>query len=168
MCKKYNSIPILIYRTKEEKKVFSPIDYYLQRINDTRENLILIIITHLLTEFIVNQMLESKHNTSGKLFKDKSYSYKVKLMYDLKLIPEDSFRNLVALNKLRNQYAHQLNPPKDKLKIICEGFTFCELALGEEKLEDAVGDYDFFEILCSWVLGGLFINVRDKGVIFSL
>ena len=145
MEKKYTNIPILIFKTEEDKKVFSPIDYYLQRTTGIRENLILIITTHILTEFIVNKVLESKYNTSEKLLQNKGYYEKIKLIHSLNLISDEMHKNLVALNRLRNQYAHQLKPPKEKLKSICKEFTFCKIALGEEKLDNAVGDYDFLK-----------------------
>lgn len=163
MNKRLGNIPIMFFSSKKEKEQFALIDYFIKRTKNTKENLITIITTHILVEFILNRILENKYQG----LENERFYKKVKILYVLKEIPIEMKINLDALNDLRNQYAHRLKPDKNEIISICKKFTFCNIVLGQEKINKAVEYYDFFRGLCSYTIATLFSHFRNKGINFS-
>ena len=88
---------------------------YVDRVKNSDDELTNVITSHLLTEFILNRIIEEKCSNSKKILDDhKSYTYSVKLtlIQCMGLLPEDLYKNLNLLNHLRNSYAHNLYPDK--------------------------------------------------------
>ena len=79
----------------------------------SENNLVLVTTSHLLTEYIIDNMIQAKCSHPEIILDDKrNFSYFVKLntLYCNGQVPEDIYKNLVLMNKLRNSYAHNLKP----------------------------------------------------------
>jgi hypothetical protein len=77
------------------------------------ENHLAIVVTlHLLTEFLLDRLIKAKSPTPKRILDDSrtfTYSVKTVLVRNMALIDDGLFRNLDALRKLRNEYAHGLD-----------------------------------------------------------
>ncbi|MCH8326504.1 MAG: hypothetical protein IIB83_08100 [Bacteroidetes bacterium] len=94
---------------------------YISSIRPGEEELGLIIKGHLLIENILNQIIEIKFKNSKLLFDDNrtnSFSVKLNILYSLGFIPKYIFQNITNINKIRNQYAHNLKVDSSKLTFI--------------------------------------------------
>jgi hypothetical protein len=90
----------------------APFFRFLKRLT-SEDNLILVTTSHLLTEFVIDKIIEAKCIKPDIILDDKrNFSYFVKLntLYCTGHMPENIYHNLVSLNKLRNSYAHNLRP----------------------------------------------------------
>jgi len=86
-------------------------DYWHEKITNNHDPMVIVITTHILTEFIINKIIEQKYRNSQKnvFAGNRSYSYAIKLtIVDcIEEFNEYYYKNLVLLNKLRNNFAHQ-------------------------------------------------------------
>lgn len=91
---------------------------YVASLRHGEEELGLIIKGHLLIEYILNQIIEQTFKKPEVFFKDNranSFSVKLNILYSLGLIPMHIYKNIQSVNKIRNQYAHNLKVESDKL-----------------------------------------------------
>ena len=91
---------------------------YIASLRRSEGELGLIIKGHLLVEYILNQMVEKSFKKPEVFFKDNranSFSVKLNILYSLGLIPTNIYKNIVSVNKIRNQYSHNLKVESDKL-----------------------------------------------------
>lgn len=75
-------------------------------------HLAIVVTLHLLTEFLLDRLIRAKSPTPKRILDDSrtfTYSVKLVLVRNMGLIDGDLFRNLDALRKLRNEYAHGLD-----------------------------------------------------------
>lgn len=87
-------------KLKDPKEIHSIVDFYYQY----DENLIYYIKGHLFLEYIMNTISEKALNKRKNTFSKKIY-----LLYNNNLISEKEKDLLVAINKLRNKIAHDLD-----------------------------------------------------------
>ena len=76
---------------------------------------------HLLVEYLLNKIIESKCKNSNTILKDsRSYTFLVKLqlVYSMGLIPECVWKNAAKINKIRNELAHNLDFDEKKIDMI--------------------------------------------------
>lgn len=96
----------------DEKDQVDTLIHYFERLEKSQDELVILVTGHILTEFIINRIIEEKCPISkNKLADHRTYSYAVKLtiLKCMNLIPEYLFKNLNKLNKLRNEYAHNIH-----------------------------------------------------------
>lgn len=75
-------------------------------------HLAIVVTLHLLTEFVLDRLIKAKSPTPKRILDDSrtfTYSVKLVLVRNMGLIDEPLFRNLDALRRLRNEYAHGLD-----------------------------------------------------------
>ncbi len=94
---------------------------YLASLRHGEEELGLIIKGHLFIEFIMNQIIEFEFKIPKIFLNDNrtnSFLVKLNTLYSLGLLPKHIYQNITTVNKLRNQYAHNLKVDKNKLSFI--------------------------------------------------
>ena len=75
-------------------------------------HLAIVVTLHLLTEFLLDRLIKARSPTPARILDDSrtfTYSVKLVLVRNMGLIEDEMFRNLDALRKLRNDYAHELD-----------------------------------------------------------
>jgi hypothetical protein len=86
---------------------------HLARSLDRLENhLAFVVSLHLFVENLIDALIELRSPTADLIFEDhRSFSFSVKLtlVFNMRLIPKRLFENIRALNRLRNEYAHRLD-----------------------------------------------------------
>lgn len=90
---------------KETEKIVAT---FADRLNTIKEPISAVVTIHLYTEYWIDLVIKNKTKTANKFLKW-SYASKLDLIYNLELIPEKLYQNLLKLNKLRNACAHNLN-----------------------------------------------------------
>lgn len=86
-----------------------PISYILLFIlNKSVDSISFIITLHKYIEFLIDVLLKEKLNYSTKKIKYLGFSDKLKVISDQSLIPSKLSDNLSNLNRIRNNYAHDL------------------------------------------------------------
>lgn len=83
-----------------------------QRLDRLENHLAFVVSLHLFVENLVNALIEERSRTPTLILEDhRAYSFSVKLtlVFNMRLIPEDLFKNLRVLNKLRNQFGHEID-----------------------------------------------------------
>ncbi len=70
-----------------------------------------VLTLHVSTEYWLDCILQYRCRLNEEELEvfDLSYSKKLSVLYKLKLLPDDIYQNLKALNELRNRFAHKLN-----------------------------------------------------------
>lgn len=81
---------------------------YLKKLKSADE-LIFVTTAHLLTEYILNMIIEHKCKNPEKLM-GYQYSKKLDILFCVDLIPDYLYEDLCQLNSLRNKFAHNLYP----------------------------------------------------------
>ena len=81
---------------------------YLSRLKSAHE-IIFVTTAHLLTEYIVNIIIQQKCGSPEKLT-NFQYSKKLDVLYCMGLLPDYLYEDLRQLNTLRNKFAHNLHP----------------------------------------------------------
>ena len=72
---------------------------------------------HLLTEYLINRIIEDKLGWSRK-YDRYSYSKKIDEVEGRNLLPEETIENLRLLNKVRNKMAHELDVTIEKSEML--------------------------------------------------
>lgn len=162
---------------KNKKKSVDTLDDitvgYIASIRRGEEELGLIIKGHLLIEFLLNQIIEQKLKNTKEIFKDSrtnSFSAKLKIIYSLGILPKYLYSNITNINKLRNQYAHNLNVNSNKLTYIYyrEDREIRNKEYFDKKKNP---EREYIKLLCFGTLiqlRNLFFNEFGKGPKFSL
>lgn len=91
----------------EELQSFS----WLHKIETLSEPLSIVITNHLFVEYALNHLIESNCKNYTKILNDNNrwtFSMKLELCYQLDLIEEYLYLNISKLNKIRNEYSHNL------------------------------------------------------------
>jgi len=84
-----------------------------------KDPLTLTIKGHLFIENCINEILEQSIPNPKKLLKNSSFNNKIVLYDALNLCPDKNFtKKLIAINKLRNHYAHNLEKKLSKKKML--------------------------------------------------
>lgn len=87
-------------------------------------HLAIVVTLHLLTEFVLDRLIKAKSATPRRILDDSrtfTYSVKLVLVRNMGLVDDALFRNLDALRRLRNEYAHGLDV--DLARKLNLGFT---------------------------------------------
>lgn len=74
-------------------------------------NLSTVLSVHLFTECLLDELIDRESVIASRLKDRRVYTFAVKLalVFHMGLLDKALFDNLVALNSLRNQYAHQID-----------------------------------------------------------
>jgi hypothetical protein len=92
--------------------------HYTSKVDRRSDELTTVVKGHLLVEFVLNELIRRGLRDPKPLLDDhRSYTFAVKaqILYSARLLPPEIFRNIVRINKIRNQLAHNLQT--DQLKI---------------------------------------------------
>lgn len=81
---------------------------YLDSIEELDDILAIVLKTHLYTEYWIDQLVKEVSLTANESIKY-SFAVKLNLIYNMGCIPEALYLNIKKLNKLRNQFAHNLD-----------------------------------------------------------
>lgn len=124
------------------------------------DKLIMITTNHLFSEYILNKIIENKCPTPRIILGDRRYSYSLKLnlIYSMGWLPEFIYQDLLILNKLRNSYAHNLNPDFSIFQYYNEDLEEVKI----DKTENRHEYLDFIDGLCFNVIGALINYVRHE------
>lgn len=85
---------------------------WLRRLNESDSPLVITLTTHLLIEYGIEYLLSSEGSCRPELNDEllgMSFSRKAKLVFKMGLIPKQLYNNIVNFNKIRNQFAHNLD-----------------------------------------------------------
>ncbi len=83
-----------------------------QRLDRLESHLAFVVSLHLFVENLVDDLIRAKSETAAAILDDhRAYSFSVKLtlVFNMKLIPKGLFHNVRTLNDLRNRYAHHID-----------------------------------------------------------
>lgn len=91
----------------EETK--TTVSEFLDRLRKIEDPAAIVVTTHLFCEHAINRLLLEKKKTGNKYIKDKSsFLIRLDLCFNMGLISDEIFYNLIKLNDLRNKCAHNL------------------------------------------------------------
>lgn len=82
------------------------------RLERLENHLAIVLSIHLFVEHLLDRMIDAKSEIAGRILKDhRTYTFSVKLalVFHMELLDRGLFDNLVALNSLRNTYAHEID-----------------------------------------------------------
>lgn len=83
---------------------------FISRLKKIGDPSAMIVTIHLFCEHALNELMKVKKRNPGKFITDNSsFVVKLDLCYNMNLINQELFENLVKLNRLRNKCAHTLN-----------------------------------------------------------
>lgn len=81
---------------------------FIYEINNLDPSTVLVIKIHLCTENLIDKILFTKFSANKDLL-NKKYSTKLEYIYKRKAIPKVLYSNLKNFNRIRNNYAHNLD-----------------------------------------------------------
>lgn len=131
--------------------------HFIERLEESQDELVIVLTSHLLTEFIINRIIEERCQESKKILSDhRSYTYAVKLtiINCMGMIPEYLFHNLTKLNGLRNEFSHnlRLNPKKLNLSFRNPPLLGVHDEIVYECSDDSAALFEFIYAMCSSVM----------------
>lgn len=91
---------------------------FIAKLRRDEDELGLIIKGHLFVEVVVNQIVSKRCKNPKVILSDhRTYSFAVKLqmLYQMGLIPDHIYQNIQKVNKIRNQFAHNLEVNSAKI-----------------------------------------------------
>ncbi|MGI0073181.1 MAG: hypothetical protein ACREA3_05170 [Nitrosotalea sp.] len=93
-------------------------DKMIEEVIKADNQLILFIRGHLYLEHYVNLAIEKKFSNSNELIDDAhfTFNYKIKILHGLGFLDKWLFTYAKAMNEIRNQFAHNLNPADKKIE----------------------------------------------------
>jgi len=145
-------------------ETISIFNHYLKRLEDTDDDLILVITTCLLTEHIIDKIIDIKVPRGNEIL-EWTYARKLRLIFSMGLIPEHSFENLRRLANIRNVFAHKLSPiEEDMVKhMLISNPSTPVSRLDTKKISESL------QLMCLYILDELCSIVsRDLGVDVAL
>jgi hypothetical protein len=83
-----------------------------QKLNGHYEQISTLLITHLYVEYFINFLIKRYFKLSAKILDDHNrytFSVKLDLIYEKDFIPEWLYFNIRKLNKIRNEFSHNLD-----------------------------------------------------------
>jgi hypothetical protein len=92
--------------------------HYIARLRYHEDELGLVVKGHLFIEFVINQMILKRCKSPKTILEDhRSYPFSVKLqiVYSMGLLPHPIYLNIRRVNKIRNQFAHNLEIDVNKI-----------------------------------------------------
>jgi len=149
-----NLHPIIIDVTKD-------ITYdYISRMRYHEDELGLIVKGHLLIEYIINKIIERKcKNPKIILLNRQNYTFSVKLqiVFSMGFLPQSIYRNIRRVNRIRNEFAHNLEPNYDKIdfKFTKYNGTSEETISLRPKLKKGFIERKYIKMLCFGTLSQL-------------
>ncbi len=98
------------HRTISEEQFFLSL---VSELNEQKETRMLALMIHLFVEYWINEIINVLFKNSDFIFKDKDlngFSHKIDLLRACGVLKEgsDLLRNIQLINKIRNDYAHNL------------------------------------------------------------
>ncbi len=87
------------------------IQYFL-RVGTKPNDISIVVVGHLLLEYLMNRIIELKCKSPKKIIEDsRNYPFSVKLqiIYSMGLLPDYIFNNIAKMNKIRNGLPHDLD-----------------------------------------------------------
>lgn len=100
---------------------FDPSFRYIEKLRYHEDELGLILKGHLIIEHILNRLIDKEMKDTDSIIKNTNqftFSVKLQLLYSSGLLNEESHRNIKRINRLRNEFAHNFEPNKDKIDFI--------------------------------------------------
>lgn len=86
-------------------------------------HLAIVLSVHLFVEYLLDRLIDERSPIAKKILDDRrTYTFAVKLtvVFHLQLLEQSLYDNLVALNGLRNAYAHEIDV--ELTRVIDKGF----------------------------------------------
>ncbi|MFJ7950351.1 hypothetical protein ACIQZG_02365 [Lysinibacillus sp. NPDC096418] len=94
------------------------LNIYFERLEKIEDPSALVVTTHAFCEHIINEILAERKKTKTKnkyINNSSSYIVKLDLCYNMNLLDDELFDNLMRLNTLRNKCAHGVNVDFEKI-----------------------------------------------------
>ncbi|NIK74984.1 hypothetical protein FHS15_000082 [Paenibacillus castaneae] len=89
---------------------------FINRLHKIDDPAAIVVTIHLFCENALNQLMKQKKKTPDKYITEQSaFLVKLDLCYNMGLLNEPMFNNLVKLNTLRNKCAHKVDVDFDKI-----------------------------------------------------
>lgn len=148
---------------------------WIEVVQKSREPLNVILTTHLIAEHAIDYLIFTNcpnHTTLLSNVGTYTFSVKLNILYAAKIISRELYENVKKLNKLRNEYAHNLeidfknvdlnyNRPSNHPNLA----DFKKTWNGDPTNDEIVNIVLWIAIYSSWVLHNL---IRDKKEIVNL
>lgn len=83
-----------------------------EKLDGTFEQISTLLLTHLYVEYLINSLIENYFLLQKKILDDNNrytFSIKLDLIYEKGYIPEWLYFNIRKLNKIRNEFSHNLH-----------------------------------------------------------
>lgn len=116
------------------------VEEFVKQLNTIKEPISAVVTIHLYTEYWLDVIIKNKTKTPSKIL-NWSYASKLQVVYNIDLITEELYLNLIKLNKLRNTCAHNLY--YDFKDINFKEYTLYNM---DEKISDINTDDKMFHI----------------------
>ncbi|MEK6951749.1 MAG: DUF4145 domain-containing protein [Nanoarchaeota archaeon] len=122
-----------------------------------------VLLIGLYAEYAINYLFENKTTKMKKIPENNlNQDIKLKSLHDLKVISPDEYNVLDTLRKIRNEYAHELELPKEKIINLMRDITinWDERNENPKELEKLIKKYPFlkFEMACLTKLAYLIVK----------
>ena len=138
--------------------------HYLATLKNNEDELGLIIKGHLFVEYILNHIIQKKFKKPKLIFDDgrsNSFSVKLNILYSLGIIPKYLYQNISNVNKIRNQYAHNLKIDSKKINYMFY-LPDREMILKEDSNKKKISNKEYMKLLCFSTLLQLRNHYSDK------
>lgn len=83
-----------------------------KKLDGSFEQISTLLLTHLYIEYLINALIENYFTLNKKILNDHNrytFSIKLDLIYEKEFIPEWLYFNIRKLNKIRNEFSHNLH-----------------------------------------------------------
>jgi len=91
---------------------------FLTRLGPQDDELATILKGHLFIEYLLDKIISTKCKSPKRILSDSrsfTFAVKLQLVYSMGLLPDYTYRNIVKINKVRNELAHNLEFTEDKI-----------------------------------------------------
>lgn len=95
----------ILHEYQDQIDEFKKLDGYFEQIST-------LLLTHLYIEYFINSLIDNYFRLSKKILDDHNrytFSVKLDLIYEKGFIPEWLYFNIRKLNKIRNEFSHNLH-----------------------------------------------------------
>lgn len=93
--------------------VFKDITFqYILRIGSRPNEISIVLVGHLLLEYLMNTIIEAKCKSPQRITRDSRhypFSVKLQIIHSMGLLPDHIYMNISKLNRIRNRLAHDLD-----------------------------------------------------------
>ncbi len=137
------------------------------RANDDEATVVL--VGHLCIENLLDKIIQVKCKSPKTILDDsRSYTFAVKLqiIYSMGLLPDDTYKNIIRINKFRNKFAHNIEFIVDPNIMLADigGETFSYLKSMPENKKKKNVSKKYLDLLCFLTLEQLSKYMIDMGV----